>query len=84
MKHLLIIALVLLGSVTTSCKKNYSCKTTISTVDPINTFSETHDEVLVTGVTKGGLQDYKSTEINKWENFNNTPHNVDVACEVIK
>lgn len=84
MKNLLMISLIILGSMATSCKKNYSCVTTIYTIDTENTFCKTHASIEVKNVTKKELETYKNKEFNTYSNYNGVPQNVDVVCEEIK
>ena len=82
MKNLIIIALVLLGSATVSCKKSYSCVTTIFTKDIENKFTETYEPILL-NVTKKGLEAHKAKEENAYEGMAQGGMNVHVECEIL-
>lgn len=82
MKHLLIIALVLLGSVATSCKKTYVCTTTAYATDPSNNWSSVMvEDDFVSKTDKDGLQAYKTKQEKI---FNTQAIYVITECEVYK
>jgi len=70
MKNLIIITLVLLGSVMTSCTKDYSCVTTLTNTEgKVNNLSTKY----ISDVTNSEIEAYKTQEIAEREAQLNDP-----------